>query len=234
MQLIIFFGRTLGRLARGAPRRLSRLWFSNCDLDMKTRWLNPREEFDESSSFLICFWILFLVLTSNHFWASSSRQRPSLGLRLGRLRARLLGSLWWPPSDPLLDPYPLSKVTPFLLTASHRTVTFRSDRARAPFWVSGGHLLFSECCRDCGVARISLGIRLCVRRRCVSTFHCFLTFLKRACGPGAVKNSKISKIMKFLDVRKTNGITTFLRCPDVVLVISIFFLRFVNASCEKI
>ena len=107
------------------------------------------------------------------------------------------------PSDRLLDPP--SKVTPFVLTALHRTATFRSDRAWALFWVSGGHLLFSECCCACGVARISLGIRLYVRRRCVSHFHFFLTFLKRACSPGAVKNSKISKNMKFLDVRKTNG-----------------------------
>ena len=126
-----------------------------------------------------------------------------------------------PSSDSLLDPP--SKVTPFLLTASHRTATFRSDRARAPFWVSGGHLLFSECCCACGVARISLGIRLCVRRRCVSIFHFFLTFLKRACSPGAVKNSKISKSIKFPDVRKTNGKTMILRCPDVVSVILFFF-----------
>ena len=158
-------------------------------------------------------------------------QRPSLGLRLGPLRACLPGSLCCPPSDPLLDPP--SKVTPFLLTALHRTATFRSDRARAPFWVSGGHLLFSECCCGCGVARISLGIRLSVRRRCVSTFHFFLTFSKRACSPGAVKNSKISKNMKFLDVRKTNGKTMIFRCPDVVLVILIFFFRFVNASWAK-
>ena len=102
---------------------------------------------------------------------------------------RLPGSLSWPPSDPLLDPP--SKVTPFVLTALHRTATFRSDRARVPFWVSACHLVFSECCCACGVARISLGIRLCVRRRCVSIFHLFLTFLKRACSPGAVKNSKI-------------------------------------------
>ena len=114
------------------------------------------------------------------------------------------GSLWWPLSDPLLDLDPPSKVTPFLLAASHRTAIFRSDRARAPFEVSGGHLLFSECCCRCGVARISLGIRLCVRRRCVSTLHFFFIFLKRACSPGAVKNSKIQKISKFLDVRKTN------------------------------
>ena len=95
-------------------------------------------------------------------------------------------------------------------------------------------LLFSECCCGCGVARISLGIRLCVRRRCVSTFHFFLTFLKRACGPGAVKNSKISKNMKFLDVRKTNRKSMLLRCPDVVLVILFFFFRFVNPSCDQI
>ena len=55
MQLIIFFSRTLGRLARGARRRLSRLWISICNIDIKTRWLNPREEFDESSSVSICF-----------------------------------------------------------------------------------------------------------------------------------------------------------------------------------
>ena len=72
-----------------------------------------------------------------------------------------------------------------------------------------------------------------MRGRCVSTFQLFLTFLKRACGPGAVKNSKISKNMKFLDVRKTNGKTMILRCPDVVLVISFFFPRLLNASCEK-
>ena len=94
-----------------------------------------------------------------------------------------------PSLDPLLDPP--SKVTPFLLTALHRTVTFRSDRARAPFWVSGGHLLFSECCCGCGAAQFSLGIRLSVRRRCVSIFEYLLSFLKRACSPRAVKNSKI-------------------------------------------
>ena len=60
MQLIIFFSRTLGRLARGARRRLSRLWISICNIDIKTRWLNPREEFDESSSVSICFWIFNL------------------------------------------------------------------------------------------------------------------------------------------------------------------------------
>ena len=55
MHLIIFFSRTLGRLARGARRRLSRLWVSICNIDIKTRWLNSCEEFDESSLFLICF-----------------------------------------------------------------------------------------------------------------------------------------------------------------------------------
>ena len=55
MQLIIFFGRTLGRLAGGGRGGLSRLWISICDIDIMTRWLNAREEFDESSSFLICF-----------------------------------------------------------------------------------------------------------------------------------------------------------------------------------
>ena len=113
----------------------------------------------------------------------------------------LTGSSAGPPSDRLLDPP--SKVTPFVLTALHRTVTFRSDQARAPVWVSGGYLLSSECCCACGVARISLGIRLCVRRRCGSYFNVFLTFLKRACSPGAVKNSKIEKNMKFFDVRNT-------------------------------
>ena len=55
MQLIIFFGRTLGEVARGARRRLFRLQISNCNFDFKTRWVNSREEFEESSSFLICF-----------------------------------------------------------------------------------------------------------------------------------------------------------------------------------
>ena len=55
-----------------------------------------------------------------------------------------------------------------------------------------------------------------MRPRCVSTFQLFLTFLKRACSPGAVKNSKISKNMKFLDVHKTTGQTMILRCPKVV------------------
>ena len=144
-------------------------------------------------------------------------------------RVSLLAPLGPPPGPPL-------KSDPFLVDSLTQNGHFsvRSGPGRAPFEVSGGHLLFSECCCGCGVARISLGIRLCVRRRCVSTFHFFLTFLKRACSPGAVKNSKISKIMKFLDVRKTNGNTMILRCPDVVLVISFFFLRFVNASCEKI
>ena len=40
--------------------------------------------------------------------------------------------------------------------------------------------------------------------------------------------------MKFLDVRKTRGNALILWCPDVVLVILFFLLRFVDASCEKI
>ena len=40
--------------------------------------------------------------------------------------------------------------------------------------------------------------------------------------------------MKFLDVRKIHGKELILWCPDVVLVILFFLLRFVDASCEKI
>ena len=68
----------------------------------------------------------------------------------------------------------------------------------------------------------------------VHIFHFFLTLLKRACSRGPVKNSKIEQNMKFLDVRKTVAKTMILRCPDVVLVILFFLLRFVEASCEKI
>ena len=137
-----------------------------------------------------------------------------------------------PPSDRLLDPP--SNVTPFVLTALHRTVTFRSDRAR-PLFGSPAAIYCSENVAVRAVSLESLSeFRLSVRRRCVSIFHFFLTFLKRACSPGAVKNSKISKNLKFLDVRKTNGNTLILRCPDVVSVIMFFFFRFVNASCEKI
>ena len=136
-----------------------------------------------------------------------------------------------PPLDLLLD-LP-SKVTPFVWRALYRTALFRSDRARAPIGVSGGHLLFSECCCGCGAARISLGICLCVRCRCVSYFPFFLTFVKRACSPSAVKNLKIPKNMKFLDVRKTIGITLILWCPDVVLLYYIFFFCFVITRCTN-
>ena len=54
MQFRIFLGRTLGQLARGARRRLFHLQLSNCNFDLKSRWVNSREEFQESSSFLIC------------------------------------------------------------------------------------------------------------------------------------------------------------------------------------
>ena len=64
-----------------------------------------RLRFRSASEFSIC------VFTSCYFWASSSRQRPSLRLRLGPLRGRLPVSLSRPPLGP--PPGPPLKSDPF-------------------------------------------------------------------------------------------------------------------------
>ena len=56
-----------------------------------------------------------------------------------------------PSSDSLLDPP--SKVTPFVLTALHRTVTFRSDQARGPSFGSPAAIF---CLQNVAVRAVSL------------------------------------------------------------------------------
>ena len=85
-----------------------------------------------------------------------------------------------PPRTPSWTPL---KIDPFCFDGITPDATFRWDWAQAPFWVSGDHPLFSEYCCACGVARIFLGIRLYLRRRCVSIFDFFFIFLNSACNP---------------------------------------------------
>ena len=87
---------------RGARRRLSSLWISNCNLDIKTRWLNPREEFD-GFDLLLNFQFVF-----SHLVTFGRRLLDSVLLVdfVLDLFVHAHGFLSWPPLGPPPGPPP--------------------------------------------------------------------------------------------------------------------------------
>ena len=137
---------TSGQLARRARHHLLRLHISNFHFNLYKRWVNSREEFEESSSFdlLMNFKFVFHHLDTFGEHPPGHLPGPPPGLRLGPLPGRLPGPLL----DPLLDllPDPPSKVTYFSLSVPHRSATLGPDPARRRFDPSQTPLLTDPGC----------------------------------------------------------------------------------------